>query len=74
MYLVYIYIYPVYGYTEHSGYSVKKYIVMDALNHVDAKRKVIEKAKLSIDEISEKINEEKTKVIKLENNDGIITL
>ena len=74
MYLVYIYIYPVYGYTEHSGYSVKKYIVMDTLNHVDAKRKAIEKAKFGIDEMSEKIDEEKTKVIKLVNNDGIITL
>ena len=74
MYLVYVYIYPVYGFSECSGYSVKKYLVMDALNDIDAKKKAIEKAKLGIDKMTENINEKKTKVIKLINNDGIIAL
>ena len=62
MYLVYVYICPVYGYSDHSNYSVKKYIVMD------------EKTNLGIDGMSERIDETKTKVTKLINNDGIIAL
>lgn len=74
MYLVYVYICPVYGYNDHSNYFVKKYIVMDALNDIDAKRKAIEKTNLGIDGMSERIDETKTKVTKLINYDGIIEL
>lgn len=74
MYLVYVYIYPAYGFVAELGHSVKKYIVTDVKNDLEAKKKAIEKAKLGIDEMTEKIVEKKTRVIELVNNDGIIAL
>lgn len=74
MYLVCVYIYPTYGFVAELGHSVKKYIVTDVKNDIEAKRKAIEKAKLGIDEMTEKIVEKKTRVIELVNNDGIIAL
>ena len=74
MYLVYIYIYPAYGFVAELGHFVKKYIVTDVKNDLEAKKKAIEKAKLGIDEMTEKIVEKKTRVIELVNNDGIIAL
>ena len=74
MYLVCVYIYPAYGFVAELGHFVKKYIVTDVKNDLEAKKKAIEKAKLGIDEMTEKIIEKKTKVIELVNNDGIIAL
>ena len=74
MYLVCVYIYPAYGFVAELGHFVKKYIVTDVKNDIAAKKKAIEKAKLGIDEMTEKIIEKKTKVIELVNNDGIIAL
>lgn len=74
MYLVCVYIYPTYGFVAELGHFVKKYIVTDVKNDLEAKKKAIEKAKLGIDEMTEKIVEKKTRVIELVNNDGIIAL
>ena len=74
MYLVCVYIYPAYGFVAELGHSVKKYIVTDVKNDIAAKRRVIEKVNLGIDETFEKIVEDRTRVIKLVNKNGIISL
>jgi hypothetical protein len=74
MYLVCIYICPIYGFIEETEYFIKKYIVTDAKNDIEAKRRVIEKVNLGIDETFEKIVEDRTRVIKLVNKNGIISL
>lgn len=74
MYLVYIYIYPAYGFVTELDCRVKKFIIMDAYNDIDAKNKALYKVRRSIDEMMEKIYENKTKVIKLVNNNGIIEI